>query len=220
MGVTPNRNCIFVGAPGSGKGTQAKKVQETLGIPHISTGDILRAEVSQESQLGIQVKEVLAAGKLVNDELMLEIIRSRFGRSDVRSGFILDGYPRNLAQAESLSLVFSSLGFEAPIAFFFDVPRSLLVSRLTGRLSCPKCGAVFHVEFNKPLKDNVCDKCDHSPLVQRPDDTEETAVKRLDVFESQTRPLLNFYQSMGRLVTLNAGLSVEDVTACILKSLS
>jgi adenylate kinase len=219
MGSGPNRNCIFVGAPGSGKGTQAKKIQESLRIPHISTGDILRAEVGQGTVLGLEVKEILAAGKLVNDELMLKIIKSRFQKSDVRAGFILDGYPRNLSQAQSLSEVFSELKIEEPIVFFFDVPKALLVSRLTGRLSCSKCGSVFHSEFNRPRLDNVCDNCGSSPLVRRADDTEETAVKRLDVFESQTRPMLDFYHASQQLEQLDAGASLEAVTDKILKVL-
>jgi adenylate kinase len=219
MGSSPNRNCIFVGAPGSGKGTQAKKIQEFLRIPHISTGDILRAEVSQGTALGLEVKEILAAGKLVNDELMLKIIKSRFQKSDVGLGFILDGYPRNLSQAKSLSQVFAELKIKDPIVFFFDVPKSLLVSRLTGRLSCSKCGSVFHSEFNRPRVANVCDNCGASSLVQRADDNEETAVRRLDVFESQTRPMLDFYQDSKQLQQLDGGASLEAVTDKILKAL-
>jgi adenylate kinase len=150
---------------------------------------------------------------------MLKIIKSRFQKSDVRDGFILDGYPRNLSQAQSLSEVFSELQIKKPVVFFFDVPRLLLVSRLTGRLSCSKCGSVFHSEFNKPRVDNVCDNCASSPLVQRADDTEKTAVKRLDVFENQTRPMLDFYRSSQQLEQLDAGASLEAVTEKILKVL-
>jgi len=219
VGAKPNRNSIFIGAPGSGKGTQAKRIQETLKIPHISTGDILRAEISQGTDLGQQVKDILAAGNLVGDDLMLKIVQSRFGKADVGSGFILDGYPRNLAQAQTLQSVFEKIGLQAPVAFFFNVPKPLLISRLTGRLSCSSCGAIFHLEFTKPKRPNVCDYCGSSPLVQRPDDNEETAVKRLEVFEAQTRPMLDFYRAHGSLIELDAGLGVDQVTASILKAL-
>ena len=212
MGI---KGCILLGAPGSGKGTQAKWMQSEYSIPHISTGDMLRAEVSAESDLGIKVKEVMTSGKLVSDELIIEVVRQRFSKNDVRIGYILDGFPRTVPQGEALETILKELDFVAPKVLLIDVPEKLIVSRLTGRLSCTSCGAVFHKEFNPPKEEGKCDKCGHSPLIQRKDDTEETVMKRLEVYEKDTAPLIQYYDGKNLLSKIDGSKSVDSVTTRI-----
>lgn len=211
--------CIFLGAPGSGKGTQAKKLEAKLNIPHISTGDMLRQEIDRASPLGLQVKEILASGKLVDDALMIDVIKARLSQKDAQAGFILDGYPRNLQQAQALDKLLNSIGIKSVKVLYLSLAQDALVERLVGRLSCPKCGAVFHKEFNKPKIENTCDQCGHSPLQHRKDDSEDTAVQRLQIFDSQTKPLIDFYTKSGLLSEVNAAQSMEKVSAELLKAL-
>lgn len=220
--ATPKTNklvIIFLGAPGSGKGTQAKRLEKSLGTPHISTGDMLRAEVSKASELGKKVGEVLAAGKLVDDALMLDVMRSRFKMPDVSKGFILDGYPRNVAQAETLETILSEMSINNPKVLYLALPKEALVKRLVGRLSCSKCGAVFHSDFNPPKKPNVCDHCGNSPLVHRKDDNEDTAIQRLEVYETQTQPLLDYYRAKGVLHEVDASREMDWIHSALLKAL-
>ncbi len=203
--------CILMGAPGSGKGTQAKRLEAKMGLPHISTGDMLRQEIDRGTPLGNQVKEIMAAGKLVDDELMLKVLRSRFGQNDTKSGFILDGYPRNTKQAEALELLLKDLGVSETKVIYMALAKDVLVSRLVGRLSCSKCGAAFHREFNKPKKADTCDFCGHTPLTHRKDDNEDTAVQRLAVYDQQTQPLIDHYKSKGILSEINAGQEMAQV---------
>lgn len=206
-----------MGAPGSGKGTQAKRLQEFYSIPHISTGDMLRTEVDKGSKLGLQVKEILASGKYVSDELISSVVRQRFSMDDVKRGFILDGYPRTVAQAETLKKILRDLSISQPTVIYIDVDKKELVSRLTGRLTCPKCGNVFHKDLNPPKKAMTCDKCGYSPLVQRKDDAEETVVKRLEVFEKETSVLVDYFKSEGRFEKINGALSVDKITGILKK---
>lgn len=210
---------ILLGAPGSGKGTQAKRLQKELNIPHISTGDILRAEVAKGSPLGLKVKEIMQSGALVNDQLIGEVVDQRFNEPDVRKGFILDGYPRTVAQAVMLEELFAKKNLPKPVVIYFEMDHRVLVDRLTGRLSCPQCGAVFHRSLNPPKKENICDHCGHMGLIQRKDDSEETISKRLDIFENETSILLDFYSQKGNLKRLNGLQSVDKLYEEILKAL-
>lgn len=218
MGSTQTA-CIFLGAPGSGKGTQAKILEKKMNAPHISTGDMLRREIDRGSPLGLKVKEILAKGQLVEDGLMLDIIKSRLGQADVKAGFILDGYPRNLAQASALEKIFEELGIKKTVVVYMALSKEHLIQRLVGRLSCPKCGAVYHKDFSRPKKDNVCDSCGTSPLQHRKDDNEDTAVQRLEVYATQTQPLLEHYKKLGVLVEINAAQPMSAVEADLARAM-
>jgi len=211
--------CIFLGAPGSGKGTQAKKLESKLGMPHISTGDMLRQEIDRASQLGLQVKSVLASGALVDDSLMLEVLRARLTQNDTQKGFILDGYPRNLPQAKALENLLTGMGITRVQVLYLSLAQDALVQRLVGRLSCPKCGTVFHKEFNKPKVSDTCDNCGHSPLQHRKDDSEDTAVQRLGIFDVQTKPLIEYYKQKNLLHEVNAAQDMDKVESELLRAL-
>jgi adenylate kinase len=203
---------ILLGAPGSGKGTQAKRLQSLFHVPHISTGDMLRAEVAKASDLGKKVQEVMSSGKLVNDDLMMAVIEERFKADDVKRGYLLDGYPRTVKQAESFDKMLKKMNLPNPKVVYLELETEALANRLLGRLSCTKCGAVFHKELNPPKKENVCDACGHSPLVQRKDDSEETIVKRLKVFNDETSVLLDFYSKRNQLKKIDGSLPVDEIT--------
>jgi len=199
---------ILLGVPGAGKGTQAEFIKERLGIPALSTGNILRAAVKAETALGLQVKDLLATGELVSDEIILNVIKERLAEPDCRKGYILDGVPRTLAQAEGLR----DLGVGIDVCLFFDVPDQAVIERLSGRRSCPQCQAVYHIKANPSKVTDTCDVCGKA-LVQRPDDTAETVGRRLEVFREQTAPLIGFYEGAGLLRTVPSVGTVEEVTA-------
>lgn len=184
---------VLLGPPGSGKGTQAKIVAERLAIPHISTGDILREAVRTETALGKQAAPIMAIGGLVPDDLMIGIIRERLTREDARGGFILDGFPRTVPQAEKLEEVVAGNGKRNLRVIQLLVPDDVIVRRVASRRSCPKCGAVYSLESAPPKRDEVCDR-DETPLVVRPDDREEAVRRRLDEFHRQTVPVVTFYR--------------------------
>lgn len=202
--------CILLGAPGSGKGTQAKILSENLNIPHISTGDILRKEVQEASSLGLKVQEIIASGKLVSDDLIIEIVKKRFQQSDVRAGYILDGFPRTVAQAESFESIIRGLHFPDPKVILLDVAEEALIDRLTGRLTCGSCGQVYHLTLNPPKKAGVCDLCGGS-LESRKDDSRETVTNRLKVYEAETAPLISFYSSKGWLTRVGGEKALADI---------
>lgn len=199
---------ILLGVPGAGKGTQAEFISSRLGIPALSTGNMLRAAVKAETPLGLQVKDLLATGELVSDEIVLNVIKERLTEPDCNPGYILDGMPRTVAQAEGLE----TLGVEVDVCLFFDVPDQAVIDRLSGRRSCPNCQAVYHVTANPPKQADVCDVC-NTALVQRPDDAPETVARRLEVFREQTAPLIAFYAGKGLLKVVPSEGTVEEVTA-------
>jgi len=207
---------VLLGAPGSGKGTQAQRLREDRGIPQVSSGDLLRDAVARGTELGKRAKAAMDAGELVSDEIVLGLIRERLGRPDAAAGFILDGYPRNVAQAGALDQLLADLGQPIDSVVLMDVDAKVLFQRLTGRRSCPRCGKVFNV-YGSPSP--LGDRCDNHPdedapqLVQRADDREDVIGNRLKVYESQTRPLVEHYRSRGLLKVVNADQAVEKVYA-------
>jgi len=212
---------ILLGAPGAGKGTQAKRIAERYGIPQISTGDILRDNVQRATDLGLQAKTIMARGELVPDELMYPMVSDRLNQPDCERGFILDGFPRTAAQAGWLDAFFEHKFFDnlhgercLPIVIRIDVDYNQLLKRLTGRRTCQANGHIYNVYFQPPRVADVCD-VDGSPLVTRNDDREEVIRERLTAFELQTRPVVDYYQHKGRLVSVNGDLPVEQVTGQI-----
>ena len=202
-------NIVLFGPPGSGKGTQAKLLAERYGVPHISTGDILRGNLNNETKLGLEAKTYMDKGELVPDDLLIGIIKDRLSQPDCASGFLLDGYPRTLPQAEALSKILSELGKNLDVVLNIDVPDEKLLKRLAGRRMCV-CGASYHILFNKPKQEGICDLCG-SKLYQRDDDKEEAILNRLDVYQNQTRPLIDHYTQAGVMLTINGTADIEVV---------
>lgn len=193
---------ILLGAPGAGKGTQADMLAEQHGIPHIAPGDIFRQAVKNGTPLGVNAREYMDRGQLVPDEIVVGMMRERLAQPDCRKGFILDGFPRTVAQADALAQTLAELGLPLDRAINLDVSEGELVRRLTGRRVCPNCGATYHVLFNPPGREGVCDACGGT-LVQRDDDREETVRKRLEVYAVQTQPLIDYYRERGLLAEVN-----------------
>ena len=203
-------NLILLGPPGCGKGTQAKMLTEKHHIPQISTGDILREAVKQETPMGVEAKNYMNAGKLVPDEVVIGIIQDRLKQSDCENGFILDGFPRTVVQAEALDSTLTSMQKKIEHALSITVPDEELLGRLTGRRTCRSCGAMYHVMFNPPKKEGVCDACS-GELYQRDDDTEETIRNRLNVYTQQTAPLIDYYQVKGLLRNIAGTGKIEEI---------
>lgn len=201
---------LITGRPGAGKGTQAQNIKEYYHIPHISTGDMFRAAMKAGTKMGLLAKEYMEKGELVPDEVTIGIVCDRLLEADCKDGFLLDGFPRNLAQAEALDSFLKEHKITLDAVLDVDVKKEVLVRRMVGRRVCKTCGATYHVEFNKPLKDGICDNCG-SALIQRPDDTESTAVNRLDVYDAQTAPLLNYYKAQGLLKSVNGDQPFDKV---------
>lgn len=209
---------IFIGPPGSGKGTQAKRLASRFGIPHISTGDMLREAVAENTPLGQQAAPIMAAGGLVPDDLMVGIINERLARPDAQKGFILDGFPRTLVQAEKLDAAVGN-GNDPLRVLQLLVPDEAIVRRITLRRTCAQCGAIYHLENNPPAQDGVCDRCG-AEVVARADDTEEAVRKRLEAFHRQTLPVATHYQSKGVLKEVDGVGPVDEVFERIEKSLA
>ncbi len=205
-------NLILLGPPGAGKGTQAKRLEEKYGIVQLSTGDMLRAEVASGSDLGKQAKEIMEAGKLVTDELIISMMSSRIDQDDCKNGFILDGFPRTVAQAEALDKMLSEKGLALGNVIEIAVDDDLLVERITGRYTCAKCGQGYHDSFQKPEKEGVCDKCGGTEFSRRADDNEETVRSRLTAYHGETAPILPYYKDQEKLVTVNGMAAIDDVT--------
>jgi adenylate kinase len=206
---------IILGAPGSGKGTQAKRIQDKFAIVQLSTGDMLRAEVASGSELGKQAKAVMEKGQLVSDELIIGMIDKRIDAADCRKGFILDGFPRTLAQAEALDQMLRRKTRCIEFVIEVRVPDEYIVGRIVGRYSCAKCGAGYHDEFQKPAKAGVCDSCGGAEFIRRKDDNEETVKTRLGAYHDMTAPILPYYESKGLLKVVDGTSSIDDVTASI-----
>ena len=209
---------IMMGAPGAGKGTQAAKIAKKYGIPQISTGDMFRSAVKEGTELGKKAQEYMSAGKLVPDEVTIGIVRERLGKSDCEKGFILDGFPRTVDQADALKNILSDLGKGISAVINIDVPLSDLIERGVGRRICKNCGATYHIRFNAPAVENVCDSCG-GELYQRADDTAETMTKRLRVYESSTRPLIDYYKAAGVYVEIDGRQRIDAVTEALEKAI-
>lgn len=196
-------NIIFVGAPGSGKGTQSSLLSENLKIPNISTGDILRKEVEAESEIGVEAKRFMEAGELVPDEVIVGIIKKRIAQVDCKNGFILDGFPRNLKQSEALEVMLLSENKKIDLVVNIEVEDEILIKRISGRFSCKKCASVYNRFFSRTKVEGVCDKCSGDEFISRSDDNEETVKNRLKVYNQNTEGLINFYRKKGLIYSVN-----------------
>ncbi len=211
-------NLILLGPPGSGKGTQAKLIVEKYGIPQISTGDMLREAVAKGTELGKEAKKYMDAGKLVPDEVVIGIVKERLQQPDCEKGFILDGFPRTIPQAEALDKILEELGKKIDAVINIQVPEEEIVKRIVNRRTCKNCGAVYHLIYNPPKEDNKCDKCG-GELYQRDDDKEEVVRQRYKVYKEQTEPLVEYYAKKGVLYNIDGTKSIEEVFAEIDKIL-
>ena len=205
---------IMLGAPGAGKGTQAKQIAEKYKIPHVSTGDIFRANIKNGTELGMEAKKYMDAGALVPDELTVKILLDRVSQPDCENGYVLDGFPRTIPQAEVLDEALAKRGESIDYAIDVDVPDEAIVKRMSGRRACVTCGATYHIVNIPPKKEGICDQCG-SELILRPDDEPATVQKRLDVYHEQTQPLVDFYQKKGVLNTVDGTKSMEEIFADI-----
>lgn len=209
---------IMLGAPGAGKGTQAKKIAEKYQIPHISTGDIFRANIKNGTELGKKAKEYMDQGLLVPDELTCDLVVDRISQPDASNGYVLDGFPRTIPQAEALTNALNARGEKIDYAVNVEVPDENIVNRMSGRRACLACGATYHVEYNAPKSEGFCDSCGKD-LVLRDDDKPETVKKRLDVYHAQTQPLIEYYQAAGALVEVDGTQDINVVFDDIVKIL-
>lgn len=207
-------NLILLGAPGAGKGTQAEKICAKLSIPAISTGNIIREAIKNGTKVGLEAKRYIESGDLVPDEVVIGIIKERLECDDCKNGFILDGFPRTIPQAEALN----SMGVQIDVVLEIDVKDEAVVNRLSGRRVCEKCGASYHIQYKQPKKDGVCDLCG-GDLVMRKDDNPETIRERLKVYHDQTEPLKGFYKDLGKLKVVEGQEEVADTTALVFKAL-
>lgn len=201
---------IMLGAPGAGKGTQAKRIAEKYGIPHISTGDIFRANIKGGTELGMKAKAFMDQGQLVPDEITIGMLLDRIHEADCVNGYVLDGFPRTIPQAESLTKALAEMGEAIDYAINVDVPDSAIVSRMGGRRACVNCGATYHVEFNAPKQEGICDVCGEK-LILREDDKPETVQNRLTVYHEQTQPLIDYYQKAGVLAEVDGTQDMDQV---------
>ena len=205
---------IMLGAPGAGKGTQAKMIADKYGVPHISTGDIFRANIKNGTELGMEAKKYMDQGLLVPDELTVRILLDRVAQDDCKNGYVLEGFPRTIPQAEVLDSELTKLGDHIDYAINVDVPDENIVKRMSGRRACLTCGATYHIEHVPPKKEGICDVCG-SELVLRDDDKPETVKNRLNVYHEQTQPLIDFYTEKGVLKTVDGTVPMEEVFAAI-----
>ena len=209
---------IMLGAPGAGKGTQAKMIAEKYALPHISTGDIFRANIKNGTQLGMEAKKYMDQGQLVPDELTVKILLDRVAQKDCENGYVLDGFPRTIPQAEVLDEALTKLGESIDYAIDVDVPDENIVKRMGGRRACVMCGATYHIEHVPPKAEGICDKCGEK-LILRDDDKPETVKNRLKVYHDQTQPLIDFYTAKGVLRTVDGTVDMNDVFAAIVSIL-
>ncbi len=208
----------MLGAPGAGKGTQAKMIADKYGVPHVSTGDIFRANIKNNTELGKQAKAYMDKGELVPDELTVKILLDRVAQDDCKNGYVLDGFPRTIPQAEVLDEALTKLGEAIDFAINVDVPDENIVKRMSGRRACVTCGATYHIEHVPPKTEGICDKCG-SELILRDDDKPETVLNRLNVYHAQTQPLIDFYQNKGVLKDVDGTQDMNDVFSAIVSIL-
>jgi adenylate kinase len=208
-------NIVLMGLPGAGKGTQAERIVDELKIPHISTGDMFRQAVKEGTPLGQEAKKCMDQGQLVPDRVTIGIVRERLGKADCADGFLLDGFPRTVPQAEALDEVLAEMGKSLDHVLYIEVGEEELIRRLTGRRICRECGATYHLVFAPPKREGICDRCGGS-LYQRDDDREETVAKRLEVNMEQTKHLLSYYEGKGNLRRIDGEQPIEQVTRSIL----
>ena len=209
---------LIMGRPGAGKGTQAANIKEYYGIPHISTGDMFRAAIKEGTELGKLAKSYMDKGALVPDEVTIGIVKERLLKDDCKKGFLLDGFPRNVLQAEALDSFMKEQGISLDAVLDVNVDASILIRRIVGRRICKTCGATYHIDFNKPKKEGICDKCGGG-LILRDDDKPETVLKRLGVYHEQTQPLIDYYTEAGILKEVDGTIDINDVFAEIVKIL-
>ncbi len=209
---------VFLGAPGAGKGTQAKELVKRYGVPQISTGDMFRDNVVRGTELGRRAKAIMEAGGLVPDEVVNGMVEERLKASDCAPGFILDGFPRTVPQAEALGRILGRMGRPAPLVINLAVDYNILLRRLTGRRSCPQCGKIYNIYLQPPAQEGLCD-VDSATLIHRPDDREEVIRERLAAYEAQTRPLVDYYRARGRFHEVDGALSAEAITSDLFRLL-
>jgi len=205
---------IMLGAPGAGKGTQAKKIAQKYGIPHISTGDIFRANIKEGTELGKKAKEYMDKGELVPDELVVDLVVDRVGQEDAKNGYVLDGFPRTIPQAEALDKALAKIGEKVDYAINVEVPDDNIINRMSGRRACVECGGTYHIVFNPTKKEGVCDACGGN-LILRDDDKPETVKNRLEVYHNQTQPLIDYYSKQGIMKEVDGTVDMEDVFKAI-----
>lgn len=208
---------ILLGPPGAGKGSQASKIIEEFGVTHISTGDIFRKNIKEETELGLKVKDVIASGSLVSDDLTNELVFDRLD-SETSDSFMLDGYPRNINQAQALDKWLEENDKELTKVIYIDADKDVLISRIAGRRVCKNCGATYHVTNHPPKVEGICDECGQA-LIQRPDDSEETAKDRIEIYEEQTSPLIEYYEKSGKLQKFDGNNNIDEVYVDIKNSL-
>lgn len=209
---------VLLGPPGVGKGTQASAIVNKYKIPHISTGDILRSNIKEETSLGLEAKSYMDKGHLVPDELVVSIVKDRIAKDDCKNGFLLDGFPRTLSQADALDEELKGMNIELDKVINLDADKQILVERVTGRRICKECGTSYHIKFNPPKEAGICD-LDGAELLQREDDNEETVSTRIEVYLEQTKPLIDYYERKGILLNIDGTLSIEDIFNKIVESL-
>lgn len=213
------KGILLIGPQGSGKGTQAERISEAYNIPHISTGDLFRKHMSEETELGKKLASFVNQGQLVPNDLTLELLKERITQDDCQDGFLLDGYPRNIAQAETLDVLLQELGKSLTNVVCLEIARDLVIERLEGRRTCETCGKIYHIKFNPPKVEGICDT-DGGKLFQREDDTLDKITSRLDIYYAQTEPIIDYYRQRGIVAEVDATLDISEVFGQIQEVLS